>query len=143
VSDYEHLHQRKEDPINELLAKALRTMQKGALQLDIEGQPAAKIRIVDRKNRILIDLIEPTIFRIHENKMRLFDELKRAKAFAQKLTDNGVTLSFLIRGKKAITLGKYAKPRISRLITRSRDIQIDNMRKAAKLRNKLRPEGSG
>lgn len=117
-------------------------MQKGALQLDIEGQPAAKIRIVDRENRISIDLVDPTIFRSHKNKIGLFDELKRAKAFAQKLTDNGVTLSFLLRGKKAITLGKYAKPRISRLITRSRDIQIDNIRKAAKLRNKLRSEGS-
>src|SRR5215831_13990020 len=142
VPDDEHLHQRKEDPINELLAKALRTMQKGALQLNIEGQPAAKI-CVHSENRILIDLIEPTIFRIHENKIGLIDELKRAKAFAQKLTDNGVTLTLLIRGKKAITLGKYAKPRISRLITRSRDIQIDNIRKAAKLRNKLRSEGSG
>lgn len=138
----EHLYQGKEDPVNEFLAKALKTFQKGALQLDIEGQPAAKIR-VDRENRVLIDLIEPTIFRTHQNKIGLIDELKEAKAFAQKLTDNGVTLSFLIRGKKAITLGKYAKPRISRLITRSRDIQIDNVRKAAKLRNKLRSEGSG
>lgn len=138
----EHLYQGKEDPINEFLAKALKTFQKGALQLDIEGQPAARI-CVDRENRVLIDFIEPTIFRTHQNKIGLIDELKRAKAFAQKLTDNGVTLSFLIRGKKAITLGKYAKPRISRLITRSRDIEIDNMRKAAKLRNKLRSEGSG
>ena len=138
----EHLYQGKEDPVNEFLAKALKTFQKGALQLDIEGQPAAKI-CVNRENRVLIDLIEPTIFRTHQNKIGLIDELKEAKAFAQKLTDNGVTLSFLIRGKKAITLGKYAKPRISRLITRSRDIQIDNIRKAAKLRNKLRSEGSG
>jgi hypothetical protein len=143
VLDHEPPRRGKEDPINELLAKALKTLQKGALQLDIEGQPAAKIHIVDSENRILIDLIEPTIFRTNENKIGLFDELKKAKAFAQKLTDNGVTLSFLIRGKKAITLGKYAKPRISRLITRSRDIEIDNMRKAAKLRNKLRSEGSG
>jgi hypothetical protein len=142
VPNDEHHYQGKEDPINEFLAKALKTFQKGALQLDIEGQPAAKI-CVDHENRVLIDFIEPTIFRTHQNKIGLIDELKRAKAFAQKLTDNGVTLSFLIRGKKAITLGKYAKPRISRLITRSRDIEIDNMRKAAKLRNKLRSEGSG
>lgn len=131
--DHVHLHQGKEDPINELLAKGLKTLQKGALQLNIEGQPAAKICVVDNENRILIDLIEPTIFRMHEKEIGLFDELKRAKGFAQTLTDNGVTLSFMIRGKKAITLGKYAKPRISRLITKSRDIQIDNIRKAAKL----------
>jgi hypothetical protein len=48
-----------------------------------------------------------------------------------------VTLSFLRKGKKALTLGKEAKPRFSRLVTRSRDIQIDNIRKTAKLKNEL------
>jgi hypothetical protein len=132
-----HLYTNKEDPISEWLAKALRTLQKGAVQLNIEGQPAAKIRIVDNENKILVDLIQPTFFRTHENEIGLFDELKSAKEFAQELTDNGVTVSLLTRGKKAITLGKYAKPRFSRLITRSRDIQIDNIRKAAKLKNDL------
>jgi hypothetical protein len=85
----------------------------------------------------LVDLIQPTFFRTHEDEIGLFDELKSAREFAQKLTDNGVTLSFLRKGKKALTLGKDAKPRFSRLVTRSRDIQIDNIRKTAKLKNEL------
>jgi hypothetical protein len=59
---------------------------------------------------------------LHENEIGLFDELKSAKGFAQELTDNRVTVFFLTRGKKTITLGKYAKPGFSKLITRSRDI---------------------
>ncbi|MFZ0510441.1 MAG: hypothetical protein WAM14_02445 [Candidatus Nitrosopolaris sp.] len=70
-------------------------------------------RIIDNENKILVDLIQPTFFRTRENEIGLFDELKSAKEFAQKLTDNGVTLSFLTRGKKVITLGKYAKPEFS------------------------------
>ena len=86
----------------------------------------------------MVDLIQPSFFTTHEDGIGIFDELKRAREFAQKLTDNGVTLSFLTNGKKAFTLGKDAKPRFSRLITRSRDIPIDNIRKAAKLMNDLR-----
>jgi hypothetical protein len=134
----DHLLPTNEDSVGQWLAKSLRNLQKGGIQVDIEGQPTAKIRIVDNEYKILVDLIQPTFFRTHEDEIGIFDELKRAREFAQKLTDNGVTLSFLTSGKKAFTLGKEAKPRFSRLITRSRDIQIDNIRKAAKLKNDLR-----
>jgi hypothetical protein len=55
--------QVKKDPISEWLAKSLRTLQKGAVQLNIEGKPAAKIRIIDNGNKILVDLMQPTFFR--------------------------------------------------------------------------------
>ena len=67
------------------MAKSLRTLQKGAVQLNIESQPAAKICIVDNGNKILVDLIQPTFVRTHENEIGLFDELKSAKDFAQEL----------------------------------------------------------
>jgi hypothetical protein len=133
----DHLLPSKEDPIGEWLVKSLRNLQKGSIQVDIEGQPAAEIRVVNNENKILVDLIQPTFFRTQEDEIGLFDELRSAKEFAQKLTDNGMTLSFLRKGKKALTLGKEAKPTFSRLVTRSRDIQIDNIRKAGKLKEDL------
>jgi hypothetical protein len=54
----------------------------------------------------------------------LFDKLKSAKEFAKKLTDHDITISFLRKGKEAITLGSKAKPTLSKLITRSDDVQI-------------------
>ena len=68
----------------------------------------------------------------------LFDKLEMAKEFSQKLTDNGLTLSFLRKGKEAITLRKEANPTLSKLITRSDDIQVDSVRESIKLGRELK-----
>ena len=73
---------------------------------DIEGQPTVKIDIINNGNKIIVDLLQPVFLRPPEDETGLFDKLKTAKEFAKKLTDNGMTISFLRRGKEAITLGK-------------------------------------
>jgi hypothetical protein len=124
----------------DLLAKSLKTVTGGKINIDMEGQPAIKIDIDKEKEKINVDLVHPTIIETEsrdENRPGLFDKLKTAKEFAQKLTDNGLTLSFLRKGKEAIVLGKEAHPTFSRLITRSDDIQIDSIRESAKLSHEL------
>jgi hypothetical protein len=124
----------------DLLAKSLTTVTAGKINIDMEGQPAIKIDIDKEKEKINVDLVHPTIIETEsgdENRPGLFDKLKTAKEFAQKLTDNGLTLSFFRKGKEAIVLGKEAHPRFSRLITRSDDIQIDSIRESAKLSREL------
>ena len=60
--------------------------------------------------------------------------LSFSKKFARYLTINGVTLSISRKGKEAITIGKEAKPTLSRLLTRSGDVQIKSTQwKLAKL----------
>jgi hypothetical protein len=124
----------------DLLAKSLKTVTAGKINIDIEGQPAIKIDIDKEKEKINLDFIHPTIIETEsedESRPGLFDKLKTAKQLAEKLTDNGLTLSFLRKGKEAIVLGKEAHPRFSRLITRSDDIQIDSIRESAKLSREL------
>ena len=82
--------------------------------------------------------MQPKLFRTPEDETGLFDKLTTAKEFAQKLTDNGLTVSFLRRGKEAISLGKEAKPSISKLVTRSDDIQIDSVKESAKLKRDMK-----
>ena len=124
----------------DLLAKSLKTVIAGKINIDMEGQPAIKIDIDNEKEKINLDFIQPAIIETEtgsEDRPGLFDKLKTAKEFAQKLTDNGLTLSFFRKGKEAIVLGKLAHPRFSRLITRSDDIQIDSIRESAKLSREL------
>ena len=59
--------------------------------------------------------------------------LSFSKKFAHYLTINGVTLSISRKGKEVITIGKEAKPTLSRLLTRSDDVQIKSTMEAAKL----------
>jgi hypothetical protein len=133
-------HNNTEQILLDLLAKSLKTIIAGKINIYMEGKPAIKIDIDKEKEKINVDFIHSTIIETEsgdESRPGLFDKLKTAKEFAQKLTDNGLTLSFLRKGKEAIILGKEAHPRFSRLITRSDDIQIDSIRESAKLSREL------
>lgn len=135
-----HLHIDEQDPLADWLARSISAAKTGTIKLNIDGQPAVKIDLINNENKIIVDLLQPALFKIPEDETGLFDKLKTAKEFAHKLTDNGVTLSILRRGKEAIKLGKDAKPTISKAITRSNDIEIDSIRQTAKLKEDLRTD---
>jgi hypothetical protein len=133
----DHLHIDKDDQIVNWLIKSMKAAKEGAIKIYIKDQSAAQINLND--NLITVDLLEPEFFRTSEE-IGLFDKLKTAKEFAQKLTDNGLTISFLRKGKDAISLGKDAKPTLSRLITRSDDIQIDSVKEITNLKRDLKDD---
>jgi hypothetical protein len=62
------------------------------------------------------------------------------KEFTQKLTDNNMTIVLSRKGKEPIILGKEAKPTVSKLISRSDDMQIKSVREIAKLGSDLKSE---
>ncbi|MFL6493568.1 MAG: hypothetical protein ACJ70N_02055 [Nitrososphaera sp.] len=133
-----HLHIDKNDQLSDWISKALRSVKRGTLEISFENQPAVKIAISN--DTLAVDLLEPTIFRIPEDETGLFDKLKTASEFARKLSDNGVTLSFLRKGREAVTLGKDAKPTLSKMVTRSDDIQLNSAREYAKLKGDLKTD---
>jgi hypothetical protein len=132
----EHLHFDENDQIANWLIKALRTVTRGRITLDAEGQDSLKIEISE--DNIIIDLLQPTLFKAPEDETGLFDKLKTAKELSQKLTDNGVTVSFLRKGKKAITLGKKANHSFSKLLTGSDDMKIDSFKETINLKRDLK-----
>jgi len=77
---------------------------------------------------------------VPEDETRLFDKLKTASEFGRKLSDNGVTLSFMRKGKEAVRLGKDARPTFSKLISGSDDIQLTSVREFMKLKDDLRTD---
>jgi hypothetical protein len=133
-----HLHIDKNDQVSDLLSKALRSAKEGALAISFENQPAVKIAVSN--GTLAVDLLEPTIFRISEDETGLFDKLKTASELARKLSDNGVTLSFLRKGKEAVRLGKDAKPTLSKMVTGSDDVQLNSAREFAKLKGDLKTD---
>jgi hypothetical protein len=134
-----HLHISADDVVADLLTKSLKTAAGGTIKVDVDNETAVRIDVEkDNNNKINVDLVQPKLFRTPEDETGLFDKLTTAKEFAQKLTDNGLTVSFLRRGKEAISLGKEAKPSISKLVTRSDDIQIDSVKESAKLKRDMK-----
>ncbi len=75
-----------------------------------------------------------------DDETELFDKLATAKHFAQKLTENDMTLAVLRKDKEAIVLGKYAKPSVSKLVSGSNDVQIKSVSETTKLASDLSPD---
>lgn len=140
-----HLHVSESDQIIDSLFKIMSSVSSGSIKLEVANQPVMKIEINtnddqvdgDDNNRTVVrlDLLEPTFFSVPDDQTGLFDKIRTAAEFAQKLTDNGITFSLLRKGKEAITLGEEARPSLSRIITKSNDIQVNSIKESAKLKN--------
>jgi hypothetical protein len=137
-----HLHIPESNHIVDGLVRLLRLANSGSIKLEFAYKPAAEIGIysIGNKKRIKVDMLEPSLFKLQDDELGLFDKLKTATEFAQKLTDNMVSLSLLRKGKEAITLGEEAHPSFSRLITRSGDIQLNSLKESIKLKKDFKDE---
>jgi hypothetical protein len=132
----DHLHIDQEDPVADLVTRSMKNVTGGQIKIVINEKLAAEVEL--EKDRINVNLLEPMLFRTPEDETGLFDKLNTAKEFAERLTENGLTLSFLRRGKKTLILGKDARPSLSKLITRSDNIQIDSIKESSKLKSDLK-----
>jgi hypothetical protein len=133
-----HLHIDERDAIVYGLTTMLKAAKSGTITINFADRPAVKI---DANNgTIAIDLLRPTFFRVPEDETGLLDKLKTATEFASKLSDSGVTLSILRKGKEVMRLGKDSKPTLSKLITRSDDIQMSSITELAKLKNDFKAD---
>jgi len=133
-----HLHIDKNDQLSDWLSSALSSAKEGSLSISFENKLAVKIAI--NSGTLAVDLLEPTTFKIPEDDTGLFDKLKTASEFGRKLSDNGVTISFLRKGKEAVRLGKDARPTFSKMVTRSDDIQLKSAREFARLKKDLKTD---
>ncbi len=133
-----HLHIDENDMISDWLVKSMKSLTRGTIEIDTENQSAAQIDISNDK--IAINLLHAEFFRVQDDETGLFDKLKTSKEFGHKLSENRLTLSILRKGKEAITLGYKAKPKLSKLITRSNDIHIDSIKGAAELKREFKTD---
>jgi hypothetical protein len=138
-----HLHVSESDQIVDDLFKILNSTS-GFVKLEVANRPALKIDVNrnvqaegndNSRTMVKLDLLEPTFFSVPDDQTGIFDKLRTATEFAQKLTDNGITFYLLRKGKEAITLGEGARPSLSRIITKSDDIQLNSVKESVKLKN--------
>jgi hypothetical protein len=114
------------------LAEILKRVQ-GKITIDVQDKQVLSISLDG--NRVLLDVSDTSIFGTAESdsSIGLFEGLKTAKKLGETLNSKGITLSILRKGKKALSLGRDAKPTISTLVTRTDDIQVDSVRQVTKL----------
>jgi hypothetical protein len=87
-----------------------------------------------------LNTAKEVVKKLKDTEKDFLDILDIPKEFTQKLTDNNLTIVLSRKGKEAIILGKGAKPTVSKLISRSDDMQIKSLREVTKLGSDLIPE---
>ena len=114
------------------LAEILKRVQ-GKISIDVQDKEVLSVSL--EGNRVLLDVRDASIFGAAESdsSIGLFDGLKTAKKLGETLDSKGITLSILRKGKKALSLGRDAKPILSTLVTGTDDIQVDSVRQVTKL----------
>ena len=124
----------EEDPLVNTLINLLK-IPKGSISVETSDTPAFSLEF--QGDKVLLDITDASFFNFGDESddIGFFSKLKTAKELAQVLTDNHMTLSILRKGKEALSLGYEAHPTLSRLITRSDDIQIDSVKEVAKLKH--------
>lgn len=133
-----HLHIDEADQVSDWLSNAVSSAEAGTITIDYGDKTAVKITIDNRT--VAVDLLEPRFFRIPEDDTGLFDKLKTATEFGRKLSESEATISFLRKGKEAVRLGKNAKPTFSKLISRSDDVQLTDVKEFARLKNDMKSD---
>jgi hypothetical protein len=60
-------------------------------------------------------------------------KLAQLKDIADELKDEGLTVTLSYKGDRLVTIGAEAKPKFSRLVTRTNAVEINNLRKLLEL----------
>ena len=115
-----------------VLAEILKSVQ-GKITIDVQDKQVLSVYL--ESNRVVLDVSDASIFGTAESdsSIGLFDGLKTAKKIGETLNSKGITISILRKGKKALSLGRDAKPTLSTLVTGTDDIQVDSVRQVTKL----------
>ncbi|HKU48308.1 MAG TPA: hypothetical protein VJP79_00030 [Nitrososphaera sp.] len=134
-----HLHIGRQDPIGKWVAAAMGMPSRGSIHISVDDTRAVSIT-AEGGGLVAVDLIEPAVFRLSQDETGLFEKLKTATELGRKLSDRGVTVQFMRKGKEAVRLGKGAHPTLSKVLTRSSDVQLSSVRQFAKLKGDLKAD---
>lgn len=56
-------------------------------------------------------------------------KLAQLKSFAEEMKEEGLTVTLSYKGDLLVTLGSEAKPKLSRMVTRTGAVEVNNLRK--------------
>jgi len=110
----------------EMLTGPMHTLRSGELSVLRGGRGILHLDIEDK--RLGIDLQDIQPIRDLLNLLNL-KKLKQLKGVAEKLREDGLTITVSHKGETALKLGAEANPRFARLITLSGAIEISSMGK--------------
>lgn len=118
-----------------MLASALCFLKAGKLEVTTRHSKSLVVSIGD--DVIDLDFLDPSLFSTDARRKGLLDSLQEAKDLGRALADKEITISFSRKSKPVLRIGSQAKPSLSRVITRSKEIQVLSVRELRALDGEL------
>ncbi len=113
----------------DLPANFLSYLDKGKLSITCDNEPTINFRVEGSTK--IIDVID---IPIEIDKMPGFlKQLSEAKELAKDLAKKKTTIEVRLKGDTVLKLGEKANPKLAKIVTRSSDIEITDIRKLKKL----------
>ncbi len=110
----------------EMLIGPMHTLRSGELSVLRGGRGILHLDIEDKRIDIDLQNIQPIGDLLNLLNLK---KLKQLKGVAEKLREDGLTITVSHKGETALKLGAEANPRFARLITLSGAIEISSMGK--------------
>lgn len=119
-----------------LVASALHILKAGNVEVHTDHTKSLVVSIDN--DTIDLDFHNPSLFRTDEGKrIGILGSLQQMKHLGKALADKEMTLSISRKNKPVLKIGKRAKPSLSLVATRSKEIQIVNLKELRTLDNEL------
>jgi len=115
----------------------IQTLKQGKISLQTNGIENVQLHIENNKmdlNFLQKELIKYLLeLEAEMEEKTILQKLKTLKNLAEKLKQNGFTITVSYRGQRVLTLGSQARPKISQIATGTNAIEIHNLIELIKL----------
>lgn len=118
----------------DLSVNLLKCITKGKLEIKENNKESMQFSIEDGK--ITINLIDLS-FNVPSS-IGILSKISEAREFAKKLKEKNITLCISHKDNVILKLGKDANPKLSNLVTKSKEVEITNLRELRRLDKRLR-----
>jgi hypothetical protein len=133
---------QKRSELSQIPLWLFQTFKSGEINLLTSGKENLQLKIKNR--RISLNLIRKELLKYilslevnpeETSILRMFTQLKNT---AEKLKQNGLTITISHKNQIILTLGAEANPTLSKLITRTNAIQVNDLTKLIEIIRELR-----
>ena len=97
---------------------------------------ALRIKAANKKIDLSItdkEFMKDAIDSVGSSSSSIMSKLNQLKNIAEDLKEEGLTVTLSYKGDQLVTLGREAKSKISRFVTRTNALEINNLRKLIEL----------
>lgn len=115
-------------------ADLISLLKSGKIMIHHEDKKVVEVNAKD--NNVTVNIVSlPTEISTTSS---VIATLSEARTLARSLSKRGITLTVSSNNKSVVRLGRDAKPKLSRLVTRSGDVEVTDLRELRRLDRRLR-----